>query len=152
MIGVDDLWGPEETPEPPKKPKKKPKKMARAAKVEIPKGFRIQLGTCKRRGKDGKANKVPILLAKDPLCWILRIGGHQTYPTSLLGVFQSIAQQESLELNSDATIEDLMEDQRGIEDRIKEMGRILDERIRAHILGKKKKTKKKGDHEDSQRE
>jgi hypothetical protein len=130
---LDDLWGEEE---PKKKAKKKPKKISPKAVKEAPAGFRIQLGTCKRRGKDGATVEVPILLAKDPLCWILRIGSSQTYPTNLVGVFTTIAQQEALELNSDATIEDLISEITAIEARIKEMGTILDKRLREFILKK----------------
>lgn len=147
MIEFDSLWG--EPDEPVKgvldkvtsKPKNDTKKVTdKTTKTkDTSAGFRMQLGTCRRRGKDGTQQTVPILLAKDPLCWILRIGSNQTYPTTLLGVFQTVAQQEALDLRSDATIEDLIEDQRGIEERIKEMGRLLDQRIRGYIMKNSKK-------------
>jgi hypothetical protein len=119
--------------------KKKGRKKKQPKVKDTSAGFRMKLGTCKRRGKEGVVKEVPILIAKDPLCWILRIGSHQVYPTSLVGVFESIAQQEALELNADATIEELIETQRGIENRIKEMGKILDQRIREYIAKKAKK-------------
>lgn len=135
MSGLDDMWGGDE-----EAPEEKAKKTTKKVK-DTSAGFRIQLGTCRRRGKEGKPETVPILLAKDPLCWILRIGSYQAYPTSLVGVFESMAQQEALELNSDARIEDLVENQRGIENRIKEMGTILDKRIREFIVKKSKERK-----------
>jgi len=149
MSILDDLWG-DETQDPLKKERRATKKGKKATKKERPavrkstsakevKGFRVKLGTCRRRGKGGIIEETPILLAKDPLCWVLRIGNHQTYPTSLSGVFDTIAQESALTINGDATVEDLVTECRGIEERIKEMGRILDERIRKYIMGKKKK-------------
>lgn len=135
MLELNDLWE-EEAPEtaPEKKGKKsKPKKVK-----DTSMGFRIQLGTCRRRGKGGEIQEAAILLAKDPLCWILRIGSHQTYPTSLASVFETIAQETALELNSDATVEDLIAQAKTTEGRIKEMGTILDKRIREFIVKKSK--------------
>jgi hypothetical protein len=133
MIGLDDLWGEEEEkPEPKKSKKAKPKKVK-----DTSAGFRMKLGTCRRRGKDG-VQEMPILIAKDPLCWILRIGSSQTYPVSLSSVFEAIAQHDDLDLNGETSVEDAIKETKAIENRIKEMGRILDKRIREYIDKKAK--------------
>jgi hypothetical protein len=141
MIGIDDLWGEDEEPKPKRaKPERKePKKKEKPKKVkDTSAGFRMKLGTVRRRGKEGM-QELPILIAKDPLCWILRIGSSQTYPVSLSSVFEAIAQNDGLELNGDTDVEDVIKETKAIEGRIREMGRILDERIRKYIVGKKKK-------------
>jgi hypothetical protein len=137
MLEIESLWGAEEKPAPRKKSSKK-KKTTPAKVKDTSVGFRVQLGTCRKRGKDG-IREMPILLAKDSRCWILRIGSFQTYPTSLVGVFQTIAQEEALELNADATVEDVIAEQKAVEERIAEMGRRLDKRIREYILKAAKK-------------
>lgn len=134
MFEIDDLW--EEKPKNEKRRgrKKKPKKVK-----DTSVGFKIELGKCRRRGKKGKIVTAPILLAKDPLCWILRIGTHQTYPSSLSVVFETIAQEKALELNANASIEDLIEEMKTIEENIRKMGEILDKRIRKFIVTNSKK-------------
>jgi len=140
MIGLDDIWG----DEPEEKDKNMPKKKTRKGSSKPRKvkdtsvGFRMKLGTCMRRGKEGKAEHVPILLAKDPLCWILRIGSNQTYPSSLESVFKTISQQEALQINGDAPVEDLIDAVKKSEERIAEMGRILDKRLREYVLKRAK--------------
>ncbi len=134
---LNDLWDEPRTEQAPPKRKGKAPKPKKVEDTSV--GFRIQLGTCRRRGKAGEIQEVAILLAKDPLCWILRIGSHQTYPTDLGLVFETIAQETALELNSDATITDLIAQTKAIEGRIKEMGTILDKRIREFIVKKSKK-------------
>jgi len=137
-IELDELWGEqeEETVEaaPPTETRKERKKKERPVKVEDTSvGFRTQLGTCRRRGKDGKIQDAPILLAKDHLCWILRVGSSQTYPTSLAVVFETISKESALELNGDADVGALVKETRAIEERVAEMGRVLDQRIREYI-------------------
>ncbi len=137
MIELDDLWGDEASEKPPQTPPQKKGKQPKPKKVkDTSVGFRIQLGTCRRRGKGGELQEAPILLAKDPLCWVLRIGSSQTYPVNLASVFETIAQETALELNDESTIEDLVEHIKAIEGRIKEMGTILDKRIREFIVKK----------------
>lgn len=138
MIELEEMWGEKDEEDSPED-EEEGKKGKKAEKVkDTSAGFRIQLGTCRRRGEGG-VKKVPILLAKDPLCWILRIGSYQVYPTSLVGVFEAIAQQTALELNDDFKIEDLVEETKAIEARIKEMGTILDKRFREYVTKKPKK-------------
>lgn len=137
MIDIDRLWG-----EPSVEPATK-KRTAIAEKVkDTSVGFRMQLGTCHRSGSGGTTVKVPILIAKDSRCWILRIGSQQTYPSSLIGVFKEIAQAEALQLRDGADINDLIAHQAGVEERICEMGRLLDRRIKEFILKASKKTKR----------
>jgi len=137
MMDIDSLWG-----EPSVEPAAK-KRVAITKKVkDTSVGFRMQLGTCHRPGKGGTTVKVPILIAKDSRCWILRIGSQQTYPSSLVGVFKEIAQAEALQLKDDADIDDLIAHQTGVEEYICEMGRLLDQRIKEFILKSSKKTKR----------
>lgn len=144
MSGLDDMWGGDEEEAPEEEPEKATKKgkKARPKKVkDTSAGFRMKLGICRRRGKEGKVQEMQILLAKDPMCWILRIGSSQTYPVFLSNVFETIAMETALELNSDAKIEDLIKDAKATEARIKEMGTILDKRIREFIVKKSKERK-----------
>lgn len=95
-------------------------------------GFSVELGTIQGIDESGKPVRRPVTLTKDPFCWILRIGGRQTYPSTLTGVFQALA-HEHVSLYRVKDVGELVKEFRRAEDQIREYAKILDERIRTHL-------------------
>lgn len=133
---MSDLWEMEEgeTEEGKKKKSHKKEKHPRQRTPEISlKGFGCCLGTLRKKMKNKTTGKLetvdaPIVIVKDPRCWILKVGNDTIYPSSLTGVFMAIANQD-IELEGLTTADEVITALAETRDRIVERIADLERRV-----------------------
>lgn len=113
---LSELWSNDNeekpTPDATKKGKKK-KSTPITTKPETDiSGFSCDLEPIKRKGKP-----LPIHLAKDTCCWILKVGSHTMYPTSVTGLFMTLASEE-ITLSGNVTTDEVLAEIRRVRDEI----------------------------------
>lgn len=127
---MDDLWETEEETTQDKRGKNRGKeKHPRQRTPELNlKGFSCRLGTIKKKRMNKETHKLEIVnaevtIAKDPRCWVLRIGSDVTYPTTLTHAILALASQD-IEIEGTTTADEVIAALAETKDRIVE--RIAD--------------------------
>jgi hypothetical protein len=138
---LSDLWGEGEEEDKPREKEKRTRKKKktsehprrRAPELDL-KGFSCEIGTVRRMVRKSKEDatkilaEVPVVVSKDPRCWILRIGGETTYPASLTGLFLTLTKEE-FRLEGITTLEEILAAVEEARDRIIEKVATLEKKV-----------------------